>query len=47
MALLRRGKVWWYEFLFTRRRVRESAKTTSKTVVHTKKSTRKRVFTRA
>jgi integrase len=32
MAVFRRGKVWWYEFLFAGRRVRESAKTTSKTV---------------
>jgi integrase len=32
MALFKRGDVWWYEFLFARRRVRESAKTTSKTV---------------
>src|SRR5277367_6608202 len=32
MALFKRGKTRWYEFLFARRRVRESAKTTSKTV---------------
>lgn len=32
MAVFRRGKTWWYEFIFAGRRVRESAKTTSKTV---------------
>src|ERR1700675_3268001 len=42
MALLRRGKVWWYEFLFARRRVRESAKTTSKTVAKLAEQNRRR-----
>jgi integrase len=32
MAVFKRGKVWWYEFIFAGRRVRESAKTHSKTV---------------
>ena len=32
MAVFKRGKTWWYEFIFAGRRVRESAKTTSKTV---------------
>src|SRR5882762_3930482 len=32
MGLFRRGNIWWYEFLFARRRVRESARTMSKTV---------------
>lgn len=32
MAVFRRGKTWWYEFIFAGRRVRESAKTNSKTV---------------
>jgi hypothetical protein len=32
MAVFRRGKIWWYEFIFAGRRVRESAKTSSKTV---------------
>src|SRR5215471_469720 len=32
MAVFKRGKVWWYEFIFASRRVRESAKTASKTV---------------
>ena len=32
MAVLKRGNVWWYEFSFAGRRVRESAKTSRKTV---------------
>ena len=32
MALYKRGGVWWYEFIFAGRRVRESAKTSRKTV---------------
>ena len=32
MSLLKRGNVWWYEFWFANRRVRESAKTASKTL---------------
>jgi integrase len=32
MALYKRGNTWWYEFIFSGRRVRESAKTSRKTV---------------
>ena len=32
MALFRRGNLWWYEFVFAGRRIRESAKTSRKTV---------------
>ena len=32
MSLFRRGDVWWYEFIFAGRRVRESSKSPSKTV---------------
>ncbi|MCE5308523.1 MAG: site-specific integrase [Acidobacteriales bacterium] len=32
MAVFKRGKVWWYEFIFAGRRIRESAKTSRKTV---------------
>lgn len=32
MALFKHGNTWWYEFIFARRRFRESAKTASKTV---------------
>jgi integrase len=42
MALFRRGEIWWYEFLFARRRVRESAKTTSKTVAKQAEKNRRR-----
>jgi integrase len=42
MALFKRGKIWWYEFLFARRRVRESAKTTSKTVAKLAEQNRRR-----
>src|SRR6201995_492433 len=42
MALFRRGKVWWYEFLYAQRRIRESAKTTSKTVAKLAEKNRRR-----
>jgi hypothetical protein len=42
MALFKRGNIWWYEFLFARRRVRESAKTTSKTVARLAEQKRRR-----
>jgi hypothetical protein len=32
MSLFRRGDVWWYEFWFAGRRIRESSKSPSKTV---------------
>jgi hypothetical protein len=46
MALFKRGGVWWYEFLFARRRVRESAKTTSKTVAKQAEQNRRRELER-
>ena len=42
MSLFKRGKVWWYEFWFARRRIRESAKTGSKTVAKAAKQKRRR-----
>lgn len=42
MAVFRRGEIWWYEFNFARRRVRESAKTTSKTVAKQAEKNRRR-----
>src|SRR4030081_1379544 len=42
MALFKRGKSWWCEFLFARRRVRESAKTSSKTVAKLAEQKRRR-----
>src|SRR5579862_131178 len=32
MAVFKRGNVWWYEFIFVGKRVRESAKTSRKTI---------------
>ena len=32
MAVYKRGDVWWYEFIFAGKRVRESAKTSRKTI---------------
>lgn len=42
MALSKRGNTWWYEFLFARQRIRESAKTTSKTVAKLAEQKRRR-----
>lgn len=42
MAVFKRGEIWWYEFNFGRRRVRESAKTTSKTVAKQAEKNRRR-----
>jgi integrase len=44
MSLFRRGNVWWYEFWFANRRVRESAKTTSKTLAKAAEQTRRRAL---
>ncbi len=46
MALFKRGDTWWYEFLFARRRVRESAKTTSKTRARLAEQNRRRELER-
>ena len=32
MSLFKRGNIWWYEFWFANRRVRESGKTGSRTL---------------
>src|SRR5271168_1456966 len=42
MGVFRRGTIWWYEFMFAGRRVRESAKTTSKTVAKQAEQNRRR-----
>jgi len=42
MALTKRGKYWSYEFIFAGRRIRESAKTTSKTVARLAEQQRRR-----
>jgi hypothetical protein len=46
MALSQRGDIWWYEFLFGRQRIRESAKTTSKTVAKQAEQNRRRELER-
>ena len=46
MALSRRGDTWWYEFIFARQRIRESAKTTSKTVAKQAEQNRRRELER-
>ena len=42
MALFRRGDIWWYEFWFAGQRVRESTKSTSRTVAKDAEKNRKR-----
>jgi integrase len=42
MSLLKRGKVWWYEFWFAGRRVRESSKASSKTLAKAAEQKRRR-----
>ena len=42
MSLLKRGNVWWYEFWFAGRRVRESSKTRSKTLAKAAEQKRRR-----
>jgi integrase len=42
MSLLRRGKVWWYEFWFAGRRIQESSKSTSKTIAKQAEQKRRR-----
>ena len=32
MALFKRGEIWWYKFYFAGREIRESTKSTSKTI---------------
>ena len=35
MAVFKRGDVWWYKFYFAGRLIRESTKSTSKTIAKT------------
>jgi integrase len=46
MALYKRGDIWWYEFQFAQRHIRESAKTTSKTVAKQAEQNRRRELER-
>lgn len=42
MSVYRRGKVWWFKFRFQGQQIRESAKTTSKTVAREAERARRR-----
>jgi integrase len=47
MAVIKRGNTWWYEFIFAGKRIRESAKTTSKTVAKEAEKNRRRALERS
>ena len=42
MSLLKRGKIWWYEFWFAGQRIQKSSKSSSKTVARAAKQRRRR-----
>jgi predicted solute-binding protein len=42
MAVFKRGEVWWYKFYFAGRCIRESSKSTSKTVAKAAEQRRRR-----
>jgi hypothetical protein len=42
MAVFKRGDVWWYKFYFAGRLIRESTKSTSKTIAKTAEQQRRR-----
>lgn len=42
MAVFRRGQTWWYKFYFAGRLIRESSKSTSKTVARDAEKQRRR-----
>jgi integrase len=42
MGVYRRGETWWYEFVFNGGRIRESAKTNSKTIARDAEKSRRR-----
>ena len=46
MGVYKRGDTWWYEFVFAGKRVRESAKTTSKTIAKEAEKNRRRALER-
>jgi integrase len=46
VAVYKRGEVWWYEFIFAGKRVRESAMTTSKTVAKEAEKSQRRALER-
>jgi hypothetical protein len=46
VSVYKRGDTWWYEFVFAGKRVRESAKTASKTVAKESEKSRRRELER-
>jgi integrase len=42
MSLIRRGKIWWYEFWFAGQRIQESSRSASKTVARAAEQKRRR-----
>lgn len=46
MSVYKRGDTWWYEFVFAGKRIRESAKTTSKTVAREAEKSHRRELER-
>src|SRR3954471_23310390 len=46
MSVFRRGEIYWYEFIFAGKRIRESAKTSSKTVAKEAEKNRRRALER-
>jgi hypothetical protein len=42
VSVYRRGKTWWYSFIFCEQHIQESAKTQSKTVAKEAEKTRRR-----
>jgi len=42
MAVFKRGEVWWYKFYFAGRLIRETSKSTSKTVAKAAEQQRRR-----
>jgi hypothetical protein len=47
MAVFKRGGVWWYKFYFAGQFIRESAKSTSKTVAKDAENQRRRELEQA
>ena len=47
MGVYKRGDTWWYEFVFAGKRIRESAKTTRKTIAIEAERQRRRELERS
>src|SRR5215472_7936984 len=46
MSVYRRGKIWWFRFKFAGQKIRESSKSTSKTVAQDAQRSRRRELER-